>query len=171
MMQMLQAGGLPALTDGVRADDDDNPRGYLELEAVKRTASDPSWIEQAAGRAVKMVHLLLYDLPAGQRYRVVFMTRNMAEVVRSQAVMLKRRGTSGASLTEDQLVRAYEGQLEKIDRWLAARRNFEVLRVSYNQLVTDPAPLVASVNAFLGGGLDEGAMLLSVDSKLYRQRA
>ncbi len=34
MMQMLAAGGLPALTDGARAADADNPRGYLEFERV-----------------------------------------------------------------------------------------------------------------------------------------
>ncbi len=170
-MQMLDAGGLPAMTDGVRADDDDNPRGYFELEAVKRTRTDASWLDQADGRVVKMVHLLLYDLPDGRRYRVVFMTRNLEEVVRSQAVMLERRGTMGAGLTDDQLIRAYQGQLDKIDRWLAAREDFEVLRVSYNSLMTDPPAMVASVNRFLGGGLDERAMLASVDGNLYRQRA
>src|SRR5262249_20127115 len=33
LMQMLVAGGLPALTDGVREADSDNPRGYFEHEA------------------------------------------------------------------------------------------------------------------------------------------
>src|SRR5262245_31251584 len=52
MMQMLDAGGLPALTDSIRAQDDDNPRGYFELEAVKRTRNDPSWLDEARGRVV-----------------------------------------------------------------------------------------------------------------------
>ncbi len=114
MMQMLEAGGVPALTDHVRARDDDNPRGYFELEAVKRTKRDSAWLAASAGRAVKMVHLLLYDLPAERAYRVIFMRRNLEEVVRSQGRMLKRRGTRGAELSDEQLIMAYEDQLRKM---------------------------------------------------------
>lgn len=35
MMQMLQAGGVPLLTDGERTPDEDNPEGYLEWEPIK----------------------------------------------------------------------------------------------------------------------------------------
>ena len=59
MMQMLDRGGLDVLADGVRVADEDNPRGYYEFEPVKRTKQDDSWLTQAAGKAVKMVHLLL----------------------------------------------------------------------------------------------------------------
>ena len=170
MMQMIDAGGLPALTDRVRTSDQDNPRGYFELEAVKRTRADGSWLAEAHGRVVKMVHLLLYDLPPEGSYRVIFMRRELGEVVRSQSVMLKRRGTAGASLTDEQLVKAYEGQLAKIESWLQEQPNFTVHVVSYNDLMADPAPAAAAVNAFLGGGLDVTAMLKHVDPALYRQR-
>ena len=114
MMQMLHCGGVPALTDNVRERDEDNPRGYYELEAVKRTRNDASWLDDAAGRVVKLVHLLLYDLPPPRSYRVVFMKRDLNEVVRSQGVMLDRRGSEGAKLTAQQLITAYEGQLAKV---------------------------------------------------------
>ncbi len=42
MMQMLAAGGVPPVTDSIRAADESNPRGYFELEAVKRLRSDQS---------------------------------------------------------------------------------------------------------------------------------
>lgn len=171
MMQMLDAGGLPALTDHVRSTDQDNPKGYYELEAVKRTGRDPSWLDGAAGHVVKMVHLLLYDLPPTRSYRVVFMKRTLGEVVRSQTVMLSRRGTAGASLSPEQLVRAYEGQLAKAESWLADQANFDVHYVSYNELVAEPQDSVHAINGFLGGGLDTGAMLAAVDPTLYRQRA
>ncbi len=170
MMQMIHAGGIPALTDKVRASDQDNPRGYFELEAVKRTRKDVSWLAQARGHVVKMVHLLLYDLPSDHQYRVVFMRRDLREVVRSQGIMLERRGTDGARLTDEQLIRAYEGQLAKIERWLDEQPNFQVHLVSYNTLMSDPPPAVAAINAFLGGGLDGEAMLASIDRSLYRQR-
>jgi len=170
MMQMIHSGGLPALTDEVRAGDEDNPRGYFELEAVKKIRTDTSWLDDTPGRVVKMVHLLLYDLPGARSYRVVFMTRNLGEVVRSQGVMLQRRGTTGAALTPGQLVKAYESQLAKIRQWLDEQRNFEVHYTSYNDLMADPPTAAAAVNAFLGGGLDVDAMLRNVDPKLYRQR-
>ena len=170
MMQMIHAGGIPALTDKVRASDEDNPRGYFELEAVKRTKRDASWLAEAEGRVVKMVHLLLYDLPSDHQYRVVFMRRDLREVVRSQGVMLERRGTDGARLTDEQLIRAYEGQLTKIEPWLQEQPNFQVHQVSYNTLMSDPPPVVEAIDAFLGGGRDRVAMLASIDTSLYRQR-
>ena len=170
MMQMIHAGGIPALTDKVRASDEDNPKGYFELEAVKRTKKDVSWLAEAGGRVVKMVHLLLYDLPSDHQYRVVFMRRDLREVIRSQGVMLERRGTDGARLTDEQLIKAYEGQLAKIQRWLDDQPNFQVHQVSYNTLISDPPPAVEAIKAFLGCGLDCVAMLACIDPSLDRQR-
>ena len=170
MMQMLDAGGLSILTDNVRSPDEDNPKGYYELEAVKRTRKDPSWLNEAGGRVVKMVHLLLYDLPTERTYRVIFMKRDLREVVRSQSKMLQRRGTKGGDLSPDQLMKGFERQLEKIEAWLGERPNYEVLYVSYNDLMKDPAAAVEAVNRFLGGALDGDAMRKTVDPSLYRQR-
>ena len=170
MMQMLEAGGIPPLTDHIRAHDDDNPRGYYELEAVKRTKRDQSWLDEAPGRAVKVIHALLYDLPGDRAYRIIFMQRNLAEVVRSQAVMLERRGTTGANLTAEQLVRAYQQQLDKVQGWMAQQPDIQVHMVDYNALVADPAPVVDVVIGFLGVSLDREAMLAVVDPSLYRQR-
>jgi hypothetical protein len=109
MMQMIHAGGIPALTDKVRASDEDNPKGYFELEAVKRTKKDDSWLAEAAGRVVKMVHLLLYDLPVNHQYRVVFMRRELREVVRSQGV----NGIKHALIFADDVARAPEQNITK----------------------------------------------------------
>ena len=92
MMRMLAVGGIAPLTDGVRVPDTDNPHGYYEYEPVKRTKADDSWLGQAAGRAVKMVHLLLRDLPADRSYRVILMRRDLTEMVTSQRRMLERLG-------------------------------------------------------------------------------
>jgi hypothetical protein len=170
MMQMLEAGGMEPLTDGVRAADDDNPRGYYEFEAVKTTRQDPSWLASASGRAVKMVHVLLHDLPPEHRYRVVFMKRELDEVVRSQRVMLERAGTA-AKLPDAQLRAVYASQYRKMQEWLEEQPNFEVLWVDYNALIEDPAPAVEAIGAFLGGGLDHAAMRAVIDPDLYRQRS
>ena len=92
MMQMLEAGGLPLLTDGLRAADADNPRGYFEYEPVKAIARDASWVGFAQRKAVKVVSSLLPHLPGGFEYRVVFMRRPIAAILASQREMLVRRG-------------------------------------------------------------------------------
>ena len=170
MMQMLAAGGLPPLTDGQRTADADNPRGYFELEAVKRTKEDPSWLDDAPGKVVKMVHLLLRDLPADRFYRVIFMKRRLEEVVRSQQAMLDRTGKTGAQMPPDKLIAAFESQYRRIEAWLAGQDNFEVIYIDYNELIADPAPSIGALSAFLGGDLDEAAMRSAVDASLYRQR-
>jgi hypothetical protein len=170
-MQMIHAGGIPALTDGQRTSDDSNPRGYFELERVKQLKQDKSWLDDAAGKVVKVIHLLLAELPDDRPYRVVFMQRDLREVVQSQATMLARSGRTGGQLPPERLIAVYEQQLKTVEQWLAARPNFSVLRVPYAQLVSDPAGVVPTVNAFLGGTLDEARMRAAVDPGLHRNKA
>lgn len=170
-MQMIDAGGIPALTDGQRTGDDSNPRGYFELERVKQLRQDKSWLDDAAGKVVKVIHLLLTELPDDRRYRVVLMQRDLREVVRSQAAMLARNGRAGGQLPPERLIAVYEQQLKTVEQWLAVRPNFGVLRVPYAQLVSDPSSVVPKVNEFLGGTLDEARMRGAVDPALYRNRA
>jgi hypothetical protein len=171
MMRMVDAGGVPALTDNVRKADEDNPRGYYEFEPVKQTKQDPAWLNRAGGRVVKMVYRLLYDLPPGYEYRVIFMRRNLEEVVASQDVMLSRRGRTGGDLGKDKLIQLFQQQLTEFDQWAAKRPNFRVLYISYNDVLREPAAAVKAVNDFLGGQLDVPAMSKVVEPELYRQRA
>jgi hypothetical protein len=171
MMQMLLAGGMPVLTDGKRVADEDNPQGYWEFEAVKNTRTSRDWLRQARGKAVKMVHLLLTDLPReGYFYRVLLMKRRMAEVLASQRVMLQRQGKSGAALSEEQLSHIFRGQMERVEAWLKEQPHFAVLPVDYNALMANPMPQVAAINEFLGRTLDAEKMVQAVNSRLYRQR-
>lgn len=171
MMRMVHAGGIEPLTDGVRAADPDNPLGYFEFEAVKRTREDPSWLAAAPGRAVKMVHVLLRDLPPTYRYRVVMMHRDLDEVVASQEKMLARSGRPGARMAPADLKRVFASQMRAVEQWAASQPNFSVLDVSYNDIVADPAGQAGRVAAFLG--LPEarvGLMAAAVEPGLYRNR-
>jgi uncharacterized protein YcaQ len=170
MMRMIDEGGIPALIDHVRAADEDNPKGYYEFEPVKQTKKDSSWVADAVGKVVKMVYLLLYDLPEGFRYRVVFTRRNLSEVLESQDIMLQRRGKSQGEVSHEQLVEHFRGQIEKIEGWLADQPHFEVVYIDYNELMKDPGPSVDRMNDFLGGELDTDAMRAVIDPDLYRRR-
>jgi len=170
-MQMLVAGGVQALTDAVRAADDDNPRGYLEFERVKALRDDKAWVTDALGKCVKVIHLLLPELPPPFSYRVIFMRRGLDEVVRSQAKMLERSGRTGGGLSADRLKAMYEAQLKSVDAWLAAQSNFAVLRVDHADFIRGPHAAATAVDAFVGGGLDVAAMAAAVDPSLHRNRA
>lgn len=169
MMQMLQAGGVEVLTDGERAADTDNPRGYFEFEKVKQTRRDPSWVPAARGKAVKMISQLLYDLPAGERYRVLFLERDLDEVLRSQEKMLARLGKPAAP--REQIRQAFLTHLERLHAWLGEQRHMALLRVGYAALVGCPEDEARRITGFLGRALLIEQMAAAVDPALYRNRS
>jgi hypothetical protein len=170
MMQMIHAGGMPALADGVRTADEDNPRGYFEFERVKQIKTDKSWLSHAPGKVVKMVHLLLLDLPEGNEYRVIFLRRNLDEVLASQKKMLARSGRAGASLTDAQMKTVFPQQIDKVLAWMRQQSHVSFIEVNYRDIVQNPTGQSAMINAFLGGELDESKMAAAVDRCLYRNR-
>lgn len=170
MMQMLQAGGMELLTDGRRIPDEHNPRGYFEHEGVKHSRDNVSWLEQAGGKAVKVIHLLLLHLPAGRNYRVVFMLRDLPEVVASQRTMLQQQGRAATALTDDKLAAIFESQLAQVRQWLEGREHFQVLYVNHGDLIRNPLSLAERINKFLGGHLLPENMAAAVNPALHRQR-
>ena len=170
MMQMLLAGGIEPLIDGVRRADEDNPKGYFELEKVKKLKGDTSWLNAAEGKSVKVISQLLFDLPLNKRYKVVFMRRDLPEVLASQERMISRRRTKGASISSEKLGTIYTNHLKKIAKWLEERDAFGVLYVDYYDVINEPVSLAKQVNEFLGACLDEVAMVTAVDPSLYRQK-
>lgn len=171
IMQVLAAAGLPPFTDRRRAADDDNPRGYFEHERATRLDRDSSWMPEARGKALKVIAALLPHLPANEKYRVVFLHRNLEEVVASQRAMLERLGRPGARLTDAQLMRAYTRQLVRVQNWLRRHPEIPVLAVRYDEAVRDPAATAARLARFLGTPFDETAAAGAIDGSLQRQRA
>ncbi|MEO8590842.1 MAG: sulfotransferase [Flavobacteriales bacterium] len=170
MMQMLAAGGLSPLTDGVRAADGDNPNGYFEFERVKALPTDTAWLDDARGKVVKVIHRLVTQLPEDRPYRVVFMERDLNEVLLSQAKMLARLGKPGGGLAAERLKVVFQQDLERVHTALSAKRDLQVLRVRHADLITDPMAKAKAINAFLGGGLDEERMSAVVDRSLHRSK-
>jgi hypothetical protein len=169
MMRMLEQGGLEVLTDHIRTPDDDNPNGYYEFEAVKQTKEDASWLAGSAGKAVKMVYRLLYDLPADRTYRVLFMRRELEEVLASQKVMLQRHGAADG-VSEAQMTALFRVEIDNFYKWVRQQKHIELIDVDYNRMMADPRREIARVNAFVGGVLNEEAMASVVDDSLYRNR-
>lgn len=170
MMRMLEKGGLPPLQDGIRAPDRDNPQGYYEFEPVKQTKADASWVPGAAGLVVKMVHVLLKDLPAGPEYRVVLMRRRLDEVLKSQRRMLERLGREVWKLPDARMIQIFQTQLDETERWLTAQPGFRWIRMDYNAMLADPRAHLTELSEFLDG-LDVDAMAAVIDPTLYRNKA
>ncbi len=172
-MQMIAAGGVEPLTDGERAADIDNPRGYFELDAVKRLKTDSSCIRDGRGKVVKVISHLLGDLPSGETYRIVFVERDLDEIMASQAKMIARLGKPAPP--QDIVRRAFVTHLDAFERLTARRQGFAVLRVAYTDMVAEPQTAAERIAGFLaeGGitGLDLAAMAGTVDPNLYRNRA
>ena len=171
MMKMLDAARLPIMTDHERTADEDNPKGYYEDERVKDLAEmdEKGWLKDARGKVIKVVSSLLNHLPEDNRYKVVFMRRNLHEVLASQTKMLDRRDEE--SHTEDQaLLEMYEAHLGKVEFQLRFRPNFEAFYLDFADVVQDPAAEAARLADFVGGGLDVNRMAGVVDGSLYRNR-
>lgn len=172
LMGMLEAGGLAVVSDGIRAADPGNPRGYHEHERVKTLDkdADTSWLEAARGKAIKVISFLLKHLPDSNDYRVIFMHRDMDEVLTSQRKMLDARGEPSERTADGRIAAGYNAHLRDVHDLLTSRRCFNVLPVSYGDVITQPAEQAERINQFLGGGLNVSKMVAVVDPALYRNR-
>jgi len=171
MMKMLEAGGLPPLTDYERTPDEDNPKGYYEFERVKKLKEgDYAWLPEAQGKAVKVISALLEHLPGDYRYRVLFMQRAMAEILASQREMLIRRGEEQQQTNDQEMADLFTHHLVNVEEWLKKQPNFKVLYLDYNSMLKEPRIHTEQVNSFLGGSMALDKMTAVVDPNLYRQR-
>jgi hypothetical protein len=171
MMRMLEATGVPILTDSRRLADGDNPKGYYELEAVKALARGESgFIREARGKAVKIVSPLLRYLPRGERYRVILMRRRMEEILASQRKMLTNRSEPTREMDDPKLAEIYERDLRDIEQWMSTQPGFEVVFLNYNGLLSEPIVELARLDGFFDEPLELEAMAAVVEPALYRNR-
>ena len=170
-MKMLEAGGIEIVTDGIRTADEDNPKGYYELERVKNLHKDQdrTWLREARGKAVKIISFLLKSLPDENNYQVIFMNRKIAEVLASQQKMLERRGES-SGVPDEKMAELFERDLKEA-KFFLRRPHFEVLDIDYNEAIENSRRMAEKLTSFLGGSMDVDKMCGVVDRSLYRNRA
>ena len=171
MMKILAEGGLPVVADQSRTADEDNPNGYFELELVKRMSEgNIEWLSEASGKVVKVISGLLEHLPQDYSYKVIFMEREIKEILASQRKMLAHRNEELKS-NDLEIEQQFQRHLSALKPWLARRPNMEILYVSYNALIENPEPLCRRLIEFTGTPLDLGRMLSVPTRDLYRNRA
>jgi predicted AlkP superfamily phosphohydrolase/phosphomutase/tetratricopeptide (TPR) repeat protein len=172
LMQMLVAGGMSILSDGLREADEDNPRGYLEYDPAKNLLRDSKWLFKGLGKAIKIVAPLLAALPPGLPCRVILSERDLEEVLDSQERMLVRRNLPLAATPERRrmLKDEYTRTLGRVKAMLTRRPSTELLVIEHRDAISDPLVTAEEVNKFLGGGLDIEKMAAAIDVTLHRNR-
>jgi hypothetical protein len=170
MMKMLNAGGIDPVTDNIRTADEDNPKGYYELEKVKQLDKDNSWVGDYQGKVIKVISMLLKPLPADQHYKIIFMRRKMQEILDSQKQMLIRRNQPTNTVPDEKMAEMFNKHLKDIEAFIEKQPNMDCIYISYNDVLENPAANVEKINEFLSGTMNTTAMLEVVDSALHRQR-
>ena len=172
MMSALEAGGMPLLVDGIREADGNNPKGYFEYQPVKKLPKGSvDWLDTARGKAVKIISALLGYLPMGFQYRIIFMERDIGEILASQKRMLSRNGVVEEKPASDEdMQKSYQAHLKQVKSYLAENDWLYVLYVSYNQVLQDPEGEFTRVAEFLENAVNPSAMCRVVDPDLYRER-
>ncbi|GLQ34140.1 hypothetical protein GCM10007939_04230 [Amylibacter marinus] len=173
MMQMLDAGGVQVLSDGVRRADQSNPKGYFEWEPIKKLVKDTTVIraEIAAGRVVKVISTLLPRLPKKYDYKVLYMQRDIGEVIQSQQKMLTDTGQNIGAQDAD-ISAKFQAHDAKVRAWLTRAPHMQELFVNHKDLLTDPERQVAKIVSFLGPEAlpQRDRMAAVVDPRLYRTK-
>lgn len=171
MMSMLAGGGMEIVSDQKREPDPDNPEGYYEDQRVKRLKQNTAWLETCKGKAIKIVSPLLKSVPDNLQCKIIFMQRDLAEILASQKKMLARRGQPEGALSDEQMAEKFQLHLQKMDNWLSLRKNWDVIEIRYREVIENPYGEVRRVNSFLGNRFDIEKMALKVNKRLYRHQA
>jgi len=174
MMQLLHAGGMEVLTDNLVMPDESNPKGYFEYAPVKNSRKDNSWMEQATGKAVKVIAQLLPALKMKHSLKIIFMERDIKEIVISQNKMIASKNGSSTTKTVDfdiRLMNTFEQQLKEVKEWAENRNNVEIIYVDYKSLIENTEEEIRTLNNFLGWQLQEENMQHIVLPELYRVRS
>lgn len=172
MMMLLEAGGIPLLTDHLRTPDADNPKGYYEYEPVKSMPTgNNQWLSQATGKAVKVISSLLKFLPPDHCYKVILMRRRIDEIMASQARMIRNRQENSVSTSDVEMSKLFERHLHDISTWLISRNYIKYIEISYNGILSEPENALSVLPTFLDKPLDIDQMISKIDRSLYRRKS
>ncbi len=171
MMQLLEAGGEVILTDNIRQADETNPKGYYEYEPVKNTAQNKDWLFDAKGKTVKVIAQLLTHLSQKFKYKVIFMLRDIDEIILSQETMLMKTKPGKMTMNYDvTLASKYQEGLDIVKSWEQRNNNVEILYLQYKDVINNPDTALLKVQTFLGKELDIEKMKTVIDKSLYRSK-
>jgi len=168
MMQILQSAGIPVAFDDSRLPDENNPKGYFELEGgkiIERLADGTFPLDEYRGRFLKITAYGLKYLPPGN-YSIIYCKRDIEEVLDSMSKM------AGIGYDDRDATRKAFAKMDANRKdLLRGRADTDVLFMNYNEILKSPEDKLQRICGFLE--IPENAlsnMLSVVDASLYRQR-
>lgn len=172
MMQMLNAGGLELYTDMKRQKDENNPKGYYEHELVKSLPTKKNWLKDAVNKTIKVVTPLLHHLPSTYHYKIIYMERDMEEILASQITMLGRMDKlkRGEDVYPTRLAESFKKQKDIDLNWASKAKHVELMKISYNDILESPFSAALKINDFMNYELIPELMAHVVAPELYRER-
>lgn len=162
LMQMLQAGGMEILSDEKRKADNSNPKGYFELETIKSLYIDNSCLKGQFGKAVKVISYLLKYLPEDQKYKIIFINRDMDEIIKSQQKMLGRDEKKPPKA----LINAFDKEIRNVKIWAENNPNIEILYLHYTNVIENSKEEINKIINFLNIPLNKEKMIDVIDPHL-----
>lgn len=171
MMAILQAGGVELLVDNQRQADKHNPHGYFEHQDVLTLSEQSDFLRGQSGRAVKIIYRLLKHIPKDIRQKVIFLERDLTEVIASQNRMLLERQPDLGHESTSELKALFGKELDRCRTWLSLRPQIQVLWIPHRDLIDRPKAAVSRLANFLERDLDLEAMAAVIDQNLVHQRA
>ncbi len=166
MMQILNEAGIEPLTDAVRQADDNNPKGYFEFEKAKNIVNDNTWLDLAQGKVVKIISHGLQFLPQDYNYKIVFMQRDLNEIIKSQQKMLNK----SQSTFPTAIYNVFKNDLEKVKYWSEKEPNVEMMYVNFSDLFDENTIVGHALSAFLNKAVTIENIKSVLSPELYRNK-
>jgi len=168
VMQILLAGGAPVVFDNSRRTDQNNPKGYYELEGgkiINKLIDGTFPLDEHKGKFIKITSYGLKYLPAG-KYKIIYSERNIEEILDSMEKMADIKDTE-----RDETRESFIKLNSMIKNYIGDREDMEVLLINYNEILSNPSTNIKKIYDFLGlADINLEKMIDAVDKKLYRQK-
>jgi len=169
LMQILQAGGMPiAYADKLRPPDENNPKGYYELEGgkiINKLINRSFPLEDFKGKFIKITAYGLKYLPPGN-YKIIYSERYIEEILDSMEKMAAIKDKN-----REETKKSFIKLNNMIKDYIVNRKDIDLLLVNYNDILFDPKTNITKIQEFLNlPDILVDKMIEVVDKKLYRQR-
>jgi hypothetical protein len=168
LMQILNQGGIPIKFDDSRREDENNPKGYYELEGgkiINKLMDNTFPLDEFKGSFIKITAYGLKYLPPGN-YKIIYSERNIEEILDSMEKMADIKDENRLE-TKETFLKLNSMIKESIEQ----RIDCDIVYVNYNKILEKPEEEIEKIIKFLDlNNADVDSMIEAIDTKLYRQR-
>jgi hypothetical protein len=168
LMQILCAGDLPCAFDESRKPDDNNPKGYYELEGgkiINKLMNGSFPLDKFKGKIIKITAYGLKFLPPG-KYKIIYTERNIEEILDSMEKMARIKDEN-----REETRQAFIGLNNNIKKQIQERNDIDYLFINYNEVLSNPEKGIKKIHYYLEMPKDTIEKMIDVvDKNLYRNR-